>query len=185
MDLEKYVNCFNRAMWYVEEFAREVWHQPHADLKLLIIASLIVVWIFYRKIRNYKRPIRLFSNSLGYVEVTPGALDELVQSVCYEMGTLTKPTVKVYTRRGRLCLYVSIKLEAGQKLAEVSSNLQEELTRACREHLGVEKLGRIDVKVRGFKGLLRKPVQQYEAAKEEPASSESPQENDPFAVRQS
>ncbi|MBO7521210.1 MAG: hypothetical protein J6T16_03110 [Opitutales bacterium] len=169
---------------YVEkavDMIKEVWQMPYA--KELIVAGivLLVAVFIIMKIRKHFAPIKLFNNSAGVVTVTPKALNELVQSVCYSMGTTNRPSVKIYQRRGRLCMQVAIKLEMGQKLADVSATLQDELTNACREHLGVEKLGRIDVKIKGFKGILKKsPIEDIEEKKSEP--EDKPEEiNDPFA----
>ena len=56
---------------------------------------------------------------------------------------------------------VSLKLESGQKLTDATAEIQSALTSAFREHLGVEKLGRIDVRVLGFKGLIYKPATKF------------------------
>lgn len=162
-------------------FFEAMWAQPHAKEILIAIACLIVLLIVIRCIRKKFAPIKLFNNSAGVITVTPKALDELVQSVCYSMGALNRPSVKIYVRRGKLCMLVSLKLEMGQKLSEVSAELQDELTKACREHLGVEKLGTIDVRIKGFKGILSKPHEPFkplEALDETPA--DDGQENNPF-----
>lgn len=124
-----------------------------------LAAFLLLVAL--RKIKGAYRPIKLFDNRAGVVEVSRKALDELVQSVCYSLGALNRPDVKIYTRRGRLCMNVSLKLESGQSLTDATSEIQTALTSAFREHLGVEKLGRIDVRVTGFKGLIYKPAAKF------------------------
>ena len=123
--------------------------------------AAFILLIILRKIKNYRKPIKLFDNRVGVVEVSRKALDELVQSVCYSLGALNRPDVDIYTRRGRLCMSVSLKLESGQKLTDATAEIQSALTSAFREHLGVEKLGRIDVRVLGFKGLIYKPTTKF------------------------
>lgn len=155
--------------------------QPYAKEILIAIACLIVLLIVVRKIRKHFAPIKLFNNTAGVITVTPKALDELVQSVCYSMGALNRPEVKIYVRRGKLCMLVSLKLEMGQKLSEVSAELQNELTNACREHLGVEKMGTIDVRIKGFKGILRKPQSTFNPLQDlEEKTDTTEQENTPF-----
>lgn len=143
------------------EIFKEAWKQPHAPEILTVCAGLIIVLILWRKIRNYYRPIKLFNNRVGEVEVSRKALDELVQSVCYSLGALNRPDVKIYTKRGRLCMTVSLKLESGQKLTDATGEIQTALTSAFREHMGIEKLGKIDVRVLGFKGLVYKPTNKF------------------------
>jgi hypothetical protein len=121
----------------------------------------LVLLVIIRKFKGRYKPIKLFDNRAGVVEVSRKALDELVQSVCYSLGALNRPDVTIYTLRGRLCMNVSLKLESGQRLTDATSEIQTALTSAFREHLGVEKLGRIDVRITGFKGLIYKPSTKF------------------------
>ena len=56
---------------------------------------------------------------------------------------------------------VSLKVESGQKLTDAAGEIQQALTTAFREHMGVEKLGKIDVKIIGFRGLVYKPTEKF------------------------
>ena len=141
------------------EFIKIVWAQPNAPE--MLGAALAALVLIIRKAKAAYRPIKLFDNRAGVVEVSRKALDELVQSVCYSLGALNRPDVKIYTRRGRLCMNVALKLESGQSLTDATAQIQTALTSAFREHLGVEKLGRIDVRVTGFKGLIYKPASKF------------------------
>ncbi len=136
---------------------------------LALLAVLFAVAVIV-KIRNYFKPVRLFTNNSGIVEVSRSALEKLVQSVCYNLGALNKPKVKISLKRRRLNVFVSLKIESEQRLSALSSRLQEELSREFIEQLGVEKLGRINVKITGFRGLAKKPLTAYEKSKQsEPA----------------
>lgn len=143
------------------EFIKIVWAQPNAPEMLGAALAALVLLVIIRKAKAAYRPIKLFDNRAGVVEVSRKALDELVQSVCYSLGALNRPDVKIYTRRGRLCMNVALKLESGQSLTDATAQIQTALTSAFREHLGVEKLGRIDVRVTGFKGLVYKPASKF------------------------
>lgn len=143
------------------EFIKIVWAQPNAPEMLGAALAALVLLVIIRKAKAAYRPIKLFDNRAGVVEVSRKALDELVQSVCYSLGALNRPDVKIYTRRRRLCMNVALKLESGQSLTDATAQIQTALTSAFREHLGVEKLGRIDVRVTGFKGLIYKPASKF------------------------
>jgi len=143
------------------EFIKIVWAQPNAPEMLGAALAALALLVIIRKAKAAYRPIKLFDNRAGVVEVSRKALDELVQSVCYSLGALNRPDVKIYTRRGRLCMNVALKLESGQSLTDATAQIQTALTSAFREHLGVEKLGRIDVRVTGFKGLIYKPASKF------------------------
>ncbi len=143
------------------EICKNAWSQPNTPMLLGVAASAVVLLVLMRKIRNHFKPIKLFNNRVGEVEVSRKALDELVQSVCYSLGALNRPDVKIYIKRGKLCMTVSLKLESGQKLTDATGEIQTALTSAFREHMGVEKLGKIDVRVLGFKGLVYKPANKF------------------------
>lgn len=145
----------------IRDFLEAAWAQPRAPEMLLAAAVAFVLLLVIRKIKKIRRPIKLFDNRAGVVEVSRKALDELVQSVCYSLGALNRPSVNIFTKGGRLCMKVSLKLESGQRLTDATADIQSALTTAFREHLGVEKLGNINVQVTGFKGLILKPQTKF------------------------
>lgn len=159
--LELFLNDLSVWISYAVEFFRTAWNQPYAKEMLAAALAAFVLLVAIRRIRRRFRPVKLFDNKAGVVEVSQKALDELVQSVCYSLGALNRPDVKIYTKRGRLCMSVALKLESGQKLTDASAEIQLALTSAFREHLGVEKLGNIDVRIVGFKGLIYKPASKF------------------------
>lgn len=173
------INCY---AGLIINFTREAWQRPYTKELLLGILILLILLIVIRTTRKHFAPIRLFNNSAGVVTVTRKALNELVQSVCYSMGALNRPSVKVYAKRGRLCLIISLRLEMGQNLSTISMEIQEEMIKALREHLGVEKLGSVDVRVKGFNGILHKPAlrKPSENLLDTPAEPVE-EENNPFA----
>ena len=181
MQLEEVFKKCEDAAIGVADFLEAAWQRPYSKEILLAIGALIVLLFIIRAIRKRFEPVKLFNNSAGVVTVTRKALDELVQSVCYSMGALNRPSIKVKTRRGRLSLLITLKMEMGQKLSEVSASIQEELTNALREHLGVEKLGRIDVRIKGFRGVLKKPAVNFKPIEEIENTPDPIDSNDPFA----
>jgi|GEM_PF-957864 len=164
----------------IVKFAKVLAAQPHAAEIFGAIAATLFVLYFVRKIYKRLRPVRLFNNSAGVVEVSRKALNELAESVCYGMGAMNKPDISIYFRRRRLCISVALVLEAGQSLTEIAYKLQNALTIAFREHLGVEKLGNVDVKILAFKGLVHKPL--YKTL--EPGKSVIPTEADAHLRRE-
>ena len=160
-NIDAYIKTAGEWIENAIKLVKTAWEQPYAPEMLGGALAAFVLLVLYRKIKNFRKPIRLFDNRAGVVEVSRKALDELVQSVCYSLGALNRPDVDIYTRRGRLCMSVSLKLESGQKLTDATAEIQSALTSAFREHLGVEKLGRIDVRVLGFKGLIYKPTTKF------------------------
>ena len=160
-NIDAYIKAASEWINKAIELFKVAWAQPHAPEMLGGALAAFVLLVIIRKIKKFRQPIKLFDNRAGVVEVSHKGLDELVQSVCYSLGALNRPDVKIYTRHGKLCMNVSLKLESGQKLTDATSEVQTALTSAFREHLGVEKLGRIDVRVTGFKGLIYKPATKF------------------------
>lgn len=160
-NIDAYIKTAGEWIENTIKLVKTAWEQPYAPEMLGGALAAFVLLVLYRKIKNFRKPIRLFDNRAGVVEVSRKALDELVQSVCYSLGALNRPDVSIYTKRGKLCMNVALKLESGQKLTDATSEIQSALTSAFREHLGVEKLGRIDVRVTGFKGLIYKPATKF------------------------
>ena len=184
MKAEEIAQKINDAAASAFRFAEAAWDKPYTREMLAALGILAVLLFIVRAIRRRYAPIRLFNNSAGVVMVTPKALDELVQSVCYSMGALNRPAIKVRSKRGRLSLVISLKLEMGQKLSEVSAAIQEEMTNALREHLGVEKLGRIDVRIKGFRGILKKPSPSpFKAIEEIEKTDDAKDANNPFSPK--
>lgn len=161
MTFEEFSTKASEIISVVVDVCKTAWQQPHAPEIFAGALAALALLIIIRKIKKAFRPIKLFDNRAGVVEVSRKALDELVQSVCYSLGALNRPDVKITSRRGRLSMKVSLKLESGQSLTDATSEIQTALTSAFREHLGVEKLGRIDVRVTGFKGLIYKPTTKF------------------------
>jgi len=126
----------------------EPWMQ--ALLALLGLALLLILGIAV--FRRRRSPIRVFNNSAGHVKVSRRALSDVVRSACETIGASSRPKVKFWARRGRLYLQVKLRLEAGQRLGDISSLLQDHLSRSLKEILGVDRIGRIDVIATGFRG---------------------------------
>mgnify|MGYP004653715133 CR=1 FL=1 len=148
------------------DFLAEFFSNPDNLLFVAVLIALIAAAMLLAKIWGHFKPVRLFTNNSGIVEVSRPALEKLVQSVCYNLGALNKPSVKISLKRRRLNVFVSLKIESQQRLSELSSRLQEELTKEFVEQLGVEKLGKINVKITGFRGLAKKPLTAYEKSKQ-------------------
>lgn len=113
----------------------------------LLALVLVLVLLGRRQPRN----VTAYSNSGGKVTVSRSAITELVQTSCAQLDEVHRPSVKIATKGSTAHLRVSIKLASGGKLREVEQTLQDHLRHALTENLGIEKVGRIDITVTGFK----------------------------------
>ena len=114
---------------------------------LLLLAIFIILWM-----RRQPRELHAFDGPHGSVMVARSAIVELVQRVADHMDSVGRCTTRIRTRGKSLSVTVRIKLLAGTRLNEVSTELQTRLSHHLRESLGIEKLGPIDIVVGGYVG---------------------------------
>ncbi|MFI3291420.1 MAG: hypothetical protein R3Y46_06010 [Opitutales bacterium] len=144
-------------------------------LMALVIVLLILLIII--RLKRHFSPIKLFDNNNGIVTLKRKALHSLVESVCYNMGSLTKPKIAIYVKRRKLFLSVSLKIESEQRLVDFTSKLQEEIQNAFIQQLGIEKIGKIDININEFRGLQKKPLSHYQKHIEPKAPTSSTPES--------
>jgi len=129
---------------------------PEAPLYYPILGGLLAalcIFLFFKvKLRHRHTPVKVYNNTSGYVLVSRQALLELVRTATMEVGVASKPKVQFYHKHGRLSLEVHIKLNQGQRAVDVCSAIQNHLSRALRDSLGVDRLGSINVTIDGYKG---------------------------------
>jgi len=137
-------------------------------------AILVLAFFLILLVRRQPRSVVAYSSSGGKVMVSRSAILELVQTTCAQLDEVYKPSVKISTKGSTSNFKVSIKLASGGKLREVEQTLQNHLRRALTENLGIEKLGKIDINVTGFKSgkVTRSSVQPERKDIEIPAEPE-------------
>ena len=136
MTFEEFSTKASEIISVVVDVCKTAWQQPHAPEIFAGALAALALLIIIRKIKKAFRPIKLFDNRAGVVEVSRKALDELVQSVCYSLGALNRPDVKITSRRGRLSMKVSLKLESGQSLTDATSEIQTAVRKRKRRFAG-------------------------------------------------
>lgn len=129
---------------------------------LVVLIAALVIW---RALMRRMRGIRVFDNASGHVAVSRSALTDLVQTSCRAIGARNNPSVHLYTKRGKINVSVHLKLEAGQRLTDISTRIQDHLTETLQNTLGVERIGSIDVRVTGFKPATSSDDDQYSPLK--------------------
>ncbi len=143
-----------------------------------IIATIVIllVLLILIRLKRHFSPIKLFDNNNGIVSIKKKALYELVESVCYDMGSLSKPKIKIQAKKRRLFLDISLKIESQQRLVDFTSKLQEEIQFAFVQQLGIEKVGKVNVNICDFRGLNKKPLSYYQKTLDSTKKEEKPTE---------
>jgi hypothetical protein len=120
-------------------------------LVLTILVLVLVLWLL-GSIRRRSKPLEVFTNASGRVQVSRGALADLVESAAVQYGVASRPRVDFKIRSGQVHLYIRLKLGTGQRLPEFSNGLQTHLTNTLRDSFGLDKLAGVHLTVTGFKG---------------------------------
>jgi len=120
-------------------------------MALTVLVLALILWILI-SLRRRSRTLEVFTNTSGRVQVSRGALGDLVESSALQFGVVSRPRVNFKIRSGQVHLYIRLKLAAGQRLPEFSTGLQTHLTNTLRDSFGLDKLGGVHLTVTGFKG---------------------------------
>lgn len=123
-----------------------------------VVGIAVVLLVCVLVIRSRTRAMKIFKTQTGLVHVSRRALRELVQSACRHVNTANRPRVKFYARHSKLNLAVKIKLNEGQRLTDVSAQLQSRIAETLHETLSMEKVGRIDIIVTGIRRMKNAPA---------------------------
>ena len=128
--------------------------EPYVILGAVAL-GLLVLWLLYRIRPRHK--IKAFKGDTGPVEISKGALLELVRSACEQLPEVRKPSIRIRPRR-KLNLSVRIKVDGSARLRDTASFLQNHIKDALENNLGVENLGKIQVMVTGIRAVVPKKV---------------------------
>lgn len=144
------MNSFQTIARPFERFAESIpWFYP---IMIGLLVLLVVFLLIAIKVRRRNTPVRVFNNTSGHVMVSRQALHELVRTATMEVGVAGKPKCRFYNHHGRLSLDIHVRLEHKQRAIDVCSAIQNHLSRALRDSLGVDRLGAINVTIDGYKG---------------------------------
>ncbi|MBC2596321.1 alkaline shock response membrane anchor protein AmaP [Ruficoccus amylovorans] len=143
--------------------------EPYLHDRVLVVCTaivLLIVLLGFCALRRRRGSIRVFKTTSGRVEVTRSAIRDLVLNACHYVHTPRKPKVRIKAGRGRLYIYIGLRLNEDQRLNEVASQLQMRIEDILQNTLNLDRRSvRIDV---GLKGIRRvKPSAAGESASEE------------------
>ncbi|MGA2052799.1 MAG: alkaline shock response membrane anchor protein AmaP [Opitutales bacterium] len=123
---------------------------------LLVLVLFFILWLLV-SVRRRSKPLEVFTNTSGRVQVSRGALSDLVESAAIQFGVASRPRVDFKIRSGQVHIYIRLKLAAGQRLPEFSDGLQTHLANTLRDSFGLDKLAGVHLTVTGFKGRALPP----------------------------
>ncbi len=119
---------------------------------------LFLLAILFLLLKRQPKDIVAYKTENGDVIISRSAIVELVRTSCQQISQISKPKLKVFTRRGLTHFTIRIQLTSGGRLKDVENTLQSHLRESLSQNLGIEKLGTVNIIVTGFKSSKIRPV---------------------------
>jgi uncharacterized alkaline shock family protein YloU len=113
----------------------------------LAILFVVLVGVF---LKLGKSNLLVFNNADGKVEISRGAIQEIIQRTCEQFVEVGRARGDIRRSKGKITIKVRLKLRVKTRLQDISNELQSQVTRAIRDDLGIENLGEVNVIVEGF-----------------------------------
>ena len=135
----------------IQEFLSLLEKQPVSITAILAGLVLLILFIVLTSRRSPKA-IDAIKTSEGKVVVSHRALKEITSRLISTTDGVGKTAVKFRRRRGKLCIKIAIDLASQSKLSDVSSSIQRNVIQGLKHHLALEKLGTVNIIVKGFIG---------------------------------
>lgn len=119
-------------------------------LLILIPLAILLVVLVVVFLKLGKANLLVFNNDDGKVEISPNAIQEIIQRTCEQFVEVGRARSDIIKSKGRIHIKVRLKLRVKTRLQDISNELQRQITHAIRHDLGIENLGEVTVIVEGF-----------------------------------
>ena len=114
-------------------------------------ALVVALFWFMLLLRRPPKAIRAFSDASGEVLISLQALTDLVRASCNQLEGISKPRIRLKTRRGVTSLRLHLRLESGARIREIREALKNHLKNTLQSNLGFENLGEITIVIDEYK----------------------------------
>lgn len=92
----------------------------------------------------------LSANDKGRLEISRHALHRLIEACCEQLKGVASARATISRRRGRFETVIRLKIRPNAKLDAIQGYLIQEVGDIYRENLGIDAVGRIEIKVVGI-----------------------------------
>ena len=117
---------------------------------LLILLGVVLIVLIILFLKLSKNNLLVFDNEDGKVEISKAAIQEIIQRTCEQFVEVGRARGEISKKKGQINIKVRLKLRVKTRLQDISNELQNQITRAIRDDLGIENLGVVNVVVEGF-----------------------------------
>lgn len=114
-------------------------------------ALVVLLYILIKLRQRQPKNIVAYKTENGDVTISRAAVVELVRTSCEQISQVSKPKLKVFTKKGLTHFNIRIQLISGGRLKDVEKMLQNHLRESLSNNLGIEKLGNVNIMVTSFK----------------------------------
>ncbi|MCZ6672147.1 MAG: alkaline shock response membrane anchor protein AmaP [Verrucomicrobia bacterium] len=119
-------------------------------LMFLIPLGILFIVLVVLFLKLGKKNLLVFNNEDGRVEISRSAIQEIIQRTCEQFVEVGRARGDISKKKGQIIIKVRLKLRVKTRLQDISNELQNQITRAIRDDLGIENLGEVHVIVEGF-----------------------------------
>ena len=131
----------------IDKFGIEPTTLTFIILTPLVIVFVVLIVVF---LKLGKSNLLVFNNQDGKVEISKAAIQEIIQRTCEQFVEVGRARGDIRRSKGKINIKVRLKLRVKTRLQDISSELQNQITKAIRDDLGIENLGDVNVIVEGF-----------------------------------
>lgn len=124
----------------------------------LLGALLLLLVVLFLLLKRQPKNIVAYKTENGDVTISRSAVVELVRTSCQQISQVSKPRLKVFTKKGLTHFTIRIQLTSGSRLKDVEETLQNHLRESLSKNLGIEKLGTVNIIVTSFKSSKIRPI---------------------------
>ena len=126
---------------------------PYLTYLIIALCAFIIILIILNWFTSlFKSPrVVAYRTKKGIVQVSCGAISDLVQSICKKDSHISQLKTKIISKRKNLNIQIRLRIESGSHLKSIEETLQSEIREALRESLGIENIGFIDIIATGIK----------------------------------
>ncbi len=122
--------------------------QPTA-LQLTLLWSALALLALMILLRQPSTLV-LSTSEKGRLEISRHALHRLVEACCEQLKGVASARATISRRRGKFETVIRLKIRPNAKLDAIQGYLTQEVGDIYRENLGIDAVGRIEIKVVGI-----------------------------------
>lgn len=112
---------------------------------LWCVLALLALLILLRQ----PKTLVISTDDRGRLEISRHALHRLVETCCEQLKGVASARASIYRRRGKFETIIHLRVRPNAKLDAIQGYLTQEVADIYRQNLGIDAVGRVEIKVVG------------------------------------